>query len=128
MTTPKLLLVPSAVPTGYAGEPRLPVFNADYANTYPVVPAYGPPSLFLGAAVEAPDNQAGYWPHVDHQAYNQFLHTVVSAQAPAIPARGANRVRPGARVAFRGPHYFNAVKAPSINEVERFMAGRGPAA
>lgn len=126
MTLPKLLQVPSAVPIGYAGEAHPSVFPPAYAATYNVVPVYGSPSLLKGAAVETTPHQARYAPHVDHQAYNQYLETVTSAEAPPIPMRGANKVPPGRRVAFKGPQFYYNVKAPSIDDVTKFMAARGP--
>lgn len=118
-----LMLIPSAVPTGYSGEGRPYAYHPEYFATKAT---YGPPSIMLAAAVETPTHQAGYWPAVDAPRDNQYLTTVWSAVAPPVVMRGANRVKPGTRVAFQGKQYYSAVKAPSINEVQRFMAARGP--
>lgn len=118
-----MMLVPSAVPTGYAGEGRPYAFNPEYFLTKAV---YGPPSIMFASTIAKRTTQAGYWPHVDHQAYNQFLHPVTSAEAPPIRMRGATKAKPGTRVAFKGPQYMVTVKAPSIDEVKSFMAARGP--
>lgn len=123
MGEPSLRLIPSAVPPGYGGEGRPYAYHPEYFVTKAV---NGPPSIMLATAVTSPVHQEGYWPHVADEANNQYLHSVVSAQAPAIVMRGANRVKPGSRVYFKGPQYYQAVKAPSINDVQQFMAARGP--